>query len=94
MEPKTCRPGLMKFIIVVLNGMNHYIKTAFDSSSMARKELDFEKEKLLSSAQNVFGKKVEHYTLHRKQINCYNSRVNNLDEVENWSVRWHKITVD
>ena len=22
------------------------------------------------------------------------ARVNNLDEVENWSVRWHKITVD
>ena len=22
------------------------------------------------------------------------ARVNNLDEVENWSVRWHKVTVN
>tara|TARA_B100000902_G_C27240399_1_gene879678 strand:- start:8 stop:1489 length:1482 start_codon:yes stop_codon:yes gene_type:complete len=75
-----------------------YFKDAkFDAIlESARKELDFEKRKAIyQSAQNMLWESsgtLIPYTVSKLIVTT--SRVNNLDEVENWSVRWHKITVD
>jgi peptide/nickel transport system substrate-binding protein len=74
-----------------------YKNAAFDSLlGMARKELDFEKRKAMyQAAQNVLWEEsgtLIPYTVSKLIVTT--ARVNNLDEVENWSVRWHKITVD
>ena len=62
----------------------------------ARKELDFEKRKsMYQAAQKVLWDEsgtLIPYTVSKLIVTT--ARVNNLDEVENWSVRWHKVTVN
>jgi peptide/nickel transport system substrate-binding protein len=74
-----------------------YKNSAFDSLlDMARKELDFDKRKTMyQAAQKVLWDEsgtLIPYTVSKLIVTT--ARVNNLDEVENWSVRWHKISVD
>ena len=76
---------------------SYYKNSEFDAIlESARKELDFEKRKAIyQSAQNMLWENsgtLIPYTVSKLIVTT--ERVNNLDEVENWSVRWHKITVD
>jgi len=76
---------------------SYYKNSKFDSIlESARKELDFEKRKAIyQSAQNMLWEDsgtLIPYTVSKLIVTT--ARVNNLDEVENWSVRWHKISVN
>ena len=76
---------------------SYYKNPKFDAIlESARKELDFEKRKAIyQSAQNMLWEDsgtLIPYTV--SKLIATTARVNNLDKVENWSVRWHKITVN
>ena len=76
---------------------SYYKNPKFDAIlESARKELDFEKRKAIyQSAQNMLWEDsgtLIPYTV--SKLIATTARVDNLDEVENWSVRWHKITVN
>ena len=76
---------------------SYYKNSKFDTVlESARKELNFEKRKAIyQSAQKMLWEDsgtLIPYTVSKLIVTT--ARVNNLDEVENWSVRWHKITVN
>ena len=87
----------MKFITVVQNGMSHTIKVLdFDKNlASARGELNFNKrKKAYKNAQKTLWE--ESGTMipyHVSKLVVTNSRVKNLDEVEVFSIQWHKVKV-
>ena len=76
---------------------SYFKDAAFDSMlADARRELDFDKRKKIYQAaqQHLWenGGTLIPYTV--TKLVGVSSRVQNLDQVKNDAVRWHKITVD
>lgn len=76
---------------------SYYKNPKFDQIlADARKELDFEKRKSMyqQAQEMLFDEAGTLIPYHVQKLVVASSRVKNLDAVENWSVRWHKITIE